>query len=65
MILGRISPWNRSSVWYQTERKTCYKTKILCRKLISILIDFKLLPLACKCVFHRPEHNAKGGTPWN
>ena len=30
-----------------------------------MLIDFKLLPLACKCVFHRPEHNAKGGTPWN
>ena len=33
---------------------------------INIYINrLKLLPLACKCVFHRPEHNAKGGTPWN
>ena len=26
-----------------------------------MLIDLKLSPLASKCVFYSPEHNAKGG----
>ena len=30
-----------------------------------MLTGFKVLPLACKCAFHRPEYNVKGGTPWN
>ena len=29
------------------------------RKKISMLTDLKVSSLACKCVFHRPEHNAK------
>ena len=40
-------------VIYQTER-------ILCTKRISMSTDFKVLSLACKCVFYRSEH-AKGG----
>ena len=26
-----------------------------------MLTGFKVSPSACKCVFYRPEHNAKGG----
>ena len=26
-----------------------------------MLTDMKVSSLACKCVFYRPEHNAKGG----
>ena len=26
-----------------------------------MLTGLKVPSLACKCVFHRPEHNAKGG----
>ena len=26
-----------------------------------MLTGFKLLPLAYKCAFYRPEHNVKGG----
>ena len=29
------------------------------RKMISILTGLKVSSLACKCVFYRPEHNAK------
>ena len=25
-----------------------------------MLTGLKMLPLTCKCVFYRPEHNAKG-----
>ena len=33
----------------------------LCRERISMLAGLKVPSLACKCVFYRPEHNAKGG----
>ena len=26
-----------------------------------MLTGFKVSSLACKCVFYKPEHNAKGG----
>ena len=35
--------------------------QITCRKRISMLTSLKVSSLACKCVFYRPEHNAKGG----
>ena len=28
-----------------------------------MLTGFKVLPLACKCAFYRPEYNVKGGDP--
>ena len=28
---------------------------------MSMLTGLKVPSLACKCVFHRPEHNEKGG----
>ena len=28
--------------------------------MTSMLADFKVSSLACKCVYYRPEHNAKG-----
>ena len=33
---------------------------MLCRKRISMLTGLKVLPLAFRCLFYRPEHNAKG-----
>ena len=33
---------------------------MLCKKKISMLTGLKMLSLVCKCVFYRPEHNAKG-----
>ena len=38
---------------------------MFCRKRIPMLTGLKVSPLACKYVFYRPEHNAKGGTQWN
>ena len=36
------------------------KSKLsLRRKMISMLTDLKVSSLACKCVFYRPENNAK------
>ena len=35
---------------------------MLCRKRISIS-NFTVSSLACKWVFYRPDHNAKGGDP--
>ena len=34
---------------------------MLCGQGISMLTGLKVLSLACKCVFYRPEHIAKGG----
>ena len=34
--------------------------KILCGKRISMLTGLKVLSLACKCAFYRPQYNAKG-----
>ena len=36
------------------------KLASLCRKLISMLTCLKVSYLACKCVFDRQKHNAKG-----
>ena len=47
---------------YQIENKIYSKSyQILCRKRISMLTGLKMLSLICKCVFYRPEHNAKRG----
>ena len=34
--------------------------QVLHRKGISMLTDLKVSSLTCKCVFYRPELNAKG-----
>ena len=48
--------------WYQIQKKTYTKSfQILCRKKISMLTGLKVSPLACKCVFYRPDHNTNGG----
>ena len=46
--------------------------QVLHRKGISILTSLKVSSLTCKCVFYRPELNAKAGAhgiefckPWN
>ena len=36
-------------------------SEIVCKKEISMLIGLKVSSLACKRVFYRPKHNAKGG----
>ena len=33
---------------------------MLHRKWLSMLTGLKVSSLACKCVFNRPKHNAKG-----
>ena len=39
---------------------------MFCRKKMSVVTGMKVSPLACKCVFYKPEHKAKGGgTSWN
>ena len=49
--------------WYQTETKTCYipVSKILLEKRIFMVTSLKVSSLACKILFYRSEHNAKGG----
>ena len=49
--------------WYHIGSKVCYIPKVstFYVKRISMLTSFKVSSLACKCVFYRPEHNAKGG----
>ena len=50
------------SNWDQIGNITFYIPNVtnLCRKRISMLTRLKVLFLACKCLFYRPEHNAKG-----
>ena len=43
--------------WYQIGKKICYVPKV--RKFSVMLTGLKVSFLACKCVFYRPEHNAK------
>ena len=47
--------------WDQIGSKTCYILKV--RKKISLLTDWKVSFLACKCKFYKPK-NAKW-RPWN
>ena len=49
--------------WYQIGKKTCSipVSKILLEKRIFKSTGLKVSSLACKVIFHRPEHNAKGG----
>ena len=44
---------------YQIGNKIRYMLKVLHRKGISMLTNLKLSSLTCKCLFHRPELNAK------
>ena len=46
--------------WYQIGNKTSYIPKVLCTKNIPMLTGLRVLCLACKRVFYRPEHNVKG-----
>ena len=60
---------------YQIGNKACYILKslqVLHRKGISMVTGLKVSSLTCKCVFYRPELNAKAGPhgiefckPWN
>ena len=45
--------------WYQIGNKTCIPKVIECykKKKISMLTSLRRSPLACKCVFYRPEYN--------
>ena len=47
------------SVWYQIGKKACYIPKV---SNVSLEKGKNVSSLACKCVFYRPENNAKGGT---
>ena len=44
--------------WYQTDAKTCYIPKV--RKCLVKKVYIKVSSMACRCVFDRPEHFAKG-----
>ena len=44
-----------------TKLISTWKKNVVCtRKRLSMLTGLKVSSLACKCVFYRPEHNAKG-----
>ena len=50
--------------WYQTGNKTCYVPKVgkfRVEKGYLKVAGLKVAPFASKCVFYRPEHNAKRG----
>ena len=52
--------------WYQIRNKTCYIQKVnnFClEKRYLMLTGLNASSSTCKCVFYRPEHNAK--TPWS
>ena len=54
------SPWNQG----QIGNKTCCILKVgkfsVIKGYLSMFTGFKVSTVACKCVFYRPEHNAKG-----
>ena len=56
------------SNWYQIESKTCYILKVSKfyiekgSKKGSMLKGSKVSSVTCKCVFYRPELNAKSGS---
>ena len=56
------SPCDRGQIGIKLGQNMLYTKywQILCRKSISMLTGLKLSSLAYKCVFYRPEHNAKG-----
>ena len=54
-----VSNWEQNMLYNKSQKN-------FCRKKVLMLTGFKVSPLGSKCVFYRPEHNAKGrGTPWN
>ena len=60
----QLIPWDCGQVGITWEQNLLYtKSKqILFRKRITMLTKLKVSSLACKRVFYRPEHNAKGGS---
>ena len=63
--MGSGSNWEQSMLYTKS-------LQVLNRKGISMLTALKMSSLKCKCVFYRPELNAKGGPrgieffkPWN
>ena len=63
--MGSGSNWEQSMLYTKS-------LQVLNRKGISMLTALKMSSLTCKCVFYRPELNAKGGPrgiefckPWN
>ena len=54
MVLGQIG------VKLRTKPFIYQNLANLCRKWISMLTGLKVSSLACKCVFYRPKHIAKG-----
>ena len=60
-----VSNWEQSMLYTKS-------LEVLHREGISMLTGLKVSSLTCKCVFYRPELNAKAGThrieffkPWN
>ena len=63
--MGSGSNWGQSMLYTKS-------LQVLNRKGISMLTALKMSSLTCKCVFYRPELNAKAGPhriefskPWN
>ena len=63
--MGSGSNWEQSMLYTKS-------LPVLNRKGIFMLTALKMSSLTCKCVFYRPELNAKGGPrgiefwkPWN
>ena len=63
--MGSGSNWEQSMLYTKS-------LQVLHRKGISMLTGLKVSSLTCKCVFYRPELNAKAGPhviefckPWN
>ena len=53
-----VSNWEQNMLYNESYQD-------FCRKTMAILTGLKVSSLTCKCLFYRPEHNAKGGgTPW-
>ena len=48
--------------WYQNGNKACHILKVskFYIKRRSMLTDLKFFSLTSRCLFYRPEHNAKG-----
>ena len=53
--------WGQTGIKFGTKHGIYNKSQqSIYRKRISMLTGLKVLSLTCKCVFYRPEHNAKG-----
>ena len=60
-FLNLPSPSDRGQISIKLEAKYNESQQMLCRKKMPLLTGLEVSSLACKCVFYRREHNAKGG----